>query len=231
MSIRYNDVNAQSLNIFSEREVNYINNGRIEYYQGAFNCDGGATIGKGIKIGYQEKLVSGLVIYDNENFYGYSEKYGLSLLSLHQEYTELMFDEEVFDNHTDVHKITPSVTSNGKDMVKINNDFVKIKNIDIHIDMKDLTKYYIIVPKKYIEKNFILNLNFLIDINEECVIKNLDIVIINESNKIIKINIDSRKNIYIHNFDEDIEGNEIRKILFENINDQYFLLDQKKYKK
>jgi hypothetical protein len=56
-------------------------------------------------------MVPGLIIYDNENFYGFSEKYGLSLLSPHSEYSELLIPNNIFENKSN-NKLQP-VQNNG----------------------------------------------------------------------------------------------------------------------
>ena len=54
---------------------------------------GGGIIKKGIVLGMREEMTSGLLVYDGENFYGFSEKFGISLLSPHTEFIPLLIPE------------------------------------------------------------------------------------------------------------------------------------------
>ena len=56
------------------------------YNSGTLTCLGGASFHKGLSIGMQDRMVNGLLIYDDENFFGYSEKNGLILLSLNYDF-------------------------------------------------------------------------------------------------------------------------------------------------
>ena len=97
------DIICGNLKILSSKEVSSIpNNGHNEeddYLFGALTVEGGCAFKKGVSIGMQDKMVSGLIIYDNENFYGFSEKYGLSLMSPHLEYIELSLPNNFFQNN------------------------------------------------------------------------------------------------------------------------------------
>lgn len=96
----YKDLTLKNVKIMSEKEVSVINNNdenEDDYIYGSLTVEGGGAFKKGISIGMQEKMVSGLLIYDKENFYGFSEKYGLSLLSHTHEYIELTIPENIFE--------------------------------------------------------------------------------------------------------------------------------------
>jgi hypothetical protein len=80
------DIILKSLKITSDREVSIINTPNEDYYNSSFVSEGGGIFKKGLAVGFQDKMTPGLIIYDDENFYGYSEKFGLSLLSNHHEY-------------------------------------------------------------------------------------------------------------------------------------------------
>jgi hypothetical protein len=94
MASRYGDLNINFLNVLNNKDVTQLNN---NIFKSALTVEGGGVIKKGLKIGYQENMVSGLLIYDNENFFGYSDKYGLTPLSKHNDYTQLEIDNYGLD--------------------------------------------------------------------------------------------------------------------------------------
>ena len=165
------DIVAQSIKILSEKNVSVINNNDEDYIFSALTVEGGGSFKKGISIGIQDKMVSGLLIYDTENFYGYSEKYGLCLLSNHPEYNELLIPPSIFDKKDDRNVLQPSPKENSihfqnlKETDKIEN---KSLNIDLHI--KDSNNFYIKIPRNYSENKFILTFDITFIYDDDTVI-------------------------------------------------------------
>ena len=219
MASRYGDLNINFLNVLNNKDVTQLNN---NIFKSALTVEGGCVIKKGLKIGYQENMVSGLLIYDNENFFGYSDKYGLTPLSKHNDYTELEIDNDFF-NKNDINKISPIQTNSSKDMVK-NIDNNKIIPLKLTIELKDLSNFYLKIPSIYSFKQFLLNLEFDLLIHDECLITNMKIVIINESNKNINFKFITNKCFYTKNFVNIINTNEIIKINIDIIDKTYFLI-------
>jgi hypothetical protein len=221
MSSRYGDLNVNFLNVLNNKDVIHIDN---DVFKGSLTVEGGGVIKKGLKIGYQEKMVSGLLIYDNENFFGYSDKYGLTLLSKHNDYTELIIEKDFFEK-SDIQKISPIQTNGGKDMVKNNSaDLNKIIPIKLDIDFKDLNNFYLTIPSLYSNKQFNLNIDLELLINSECLITNISIAIINESSRNVSYKIINSNCFYQKGFDNIVNGNNIVKINVELIDKKYFLI-------
>jgi hypothetical protein len=224
MSSRYGDLNINFLNVLNNKDVSHIDNGIFDVFKGALTVEGGGVIKKGLKIGYQEKMVSGLLIYDNENFFGYSDKYGLTLLSKHNDYTELIIEKDFFEK-SDIQKISPIQTNGGKDMVKNNSiDLNKIIPIKLDIEFKDLNNFYLTIPTLYSNKQFNLNIDLELLINSECLITNITIAIINESSRNVSYKIINNNCYYQKGFDNIVNGNNIVKINVELIDKKYFLI-------
>ena len=221
MSSRYGDLNVNFLNVLNNKDVIHIDN---DVFKGALTVEGGGVIKKGLKIGYQEKMVSGLLIYDNENFFGYSDKYGLTLLSKHNDYTQLIIEKDFFEK-SDIQKISPIQTNGGKDMVKNNStDLNKIIPIKLDIEFKDLSNFYLTIPALYSNKQFNLNIDLELLINKECLITNITIAIINESSKNVSYKFINNNCYYQKGFDNIVNGNNIVKINVELIDKKYFLI-------
>ena len=75
------DILAENIKILNTKDVSIINNNDEDYIFSALTVEGGGVFKKGLAIGMQEKMIPGLLLYDDENFYGFSEKHGLSMLS------------------------------------------------------------------------------------------------------------------------------------------------------
>ena len=226
------DIIAKNIKIINEKEVSIINNEDEDYIFSALTVEGGGVFKKGLAIGMQEKMVPGLIIYDTENFYGFSEKYGLSLLSTHPEYNELYIPESTFDNKLERNIIQPTNKNNSehfqnlKETEKIEN---KILNIDL--ELKDTNNFYIVIPEKYNSNKFLLsfNITFIIDMNT--IISNISLMIINESNKEASFEILNRNCYYDDNFNKIINKNSINKILLEVITNNHLIIHKFKYNK
>jgi hypothetical protein len=224
MSSRYADLNTNFLNVLNNKDVSYVDNGKNDIFKASLTVEGGGVIKKGLKIGYQEKMVSGLLIYDNENFFGYSDKYGLTLLSKHNDYTELIIEKDFFEKNN-IQKIAPTQTNGSKDMIKNNNnDLNKIVPIKLDIEFKDLNNFYLTIPSLYSNKQFNLNIELELSIHSECLITNLNIVLVNESNKNVSYKFINNNCYYQKGFDNIVNGNNIIKINIELIDKKYFLI-------
>ena len=123
-----------SLILNGKKEVFSIQNDDPNYNSGTLTCLGGGSFHKGLSIGMQDKMVDGLLIYDDENFFGYSNKNGLILLSLNHDFKEL--ELPIFD-------------SNLKNSEK---------TLNIDLTFRDIINYYIVIPN-----SLIFNIKFIYD--------------------------------------------------------------------
>jgi len=229
------DLITQNIKILSTKNVSSIpdNDGDDDYIFGPLTCEGGGVFKKGVAIGIQEKMVGGLLIYDNENFYGFSEKYGLSLLSSHPEYIELSLPENYFaEERNKIHPVGNNDFKDLKETIK-ESDLKKTLNIDILI--KEASNFFIIIPDLYEKSKFqlIFDINFIYDINS--IISNISLVFINQSSKIINFVIKNDNCFYESGFPKNddckIDGNNIFKINLEVITPNNFLLSKNIYTK
>lgn len=189
-----NKFNTLVLN--GKKEVFSINNDSEKYNCGTLTCLGGGAFHKGVSIGMQDKMANGLLIYDDENFYGYSEKNGLMILSSNLDFKEL--EMPVFDSSLEKKE--------------------KILNIDL--TFRDITNYYVSIPKE-IEQfniNLIFNINFIHD--DESIINNLNFYIINDYKNDIKINI-KNTNVYYSGVKMKKNNNSILKLNMTFINNEH----------
>ena len=178
------DAYYNKLIITNTKEVSTIYNEDDEdCIHSSLTCSGGGVFNKGLCIGMQEKMNSGLMIYDSENFYGFSDKYGLVLLSNNNEYIELEIED--IKNNT-LQPIKPGSTPN-----------IEQKKINLNIFVKDNPNFHIIIPEGNNELLlFVFDIKYII--NDETMISKLNIVFINKSNKNIKIN-NIGENLYFKN--------------------------------
>jgi hypothetical protein len=217
------DIIAKNIKVISEKEVSIINNEDEDYIFSALTVEGGGVFKKGISIGMQDKMAPGLIIYDTENFYGFSEKYGLSLLSSHVEYIELDIPPTIFENKIERNLIQPSNNNQNFQNLK-DTEKVEYKNLNIDLEMKDVNNFYIKIPNTYDLNKFILlfNISFLFDLNT--IISNISLIIINESNRESLFKITNDNFYYETNFNNTIPKNSILKIYLEMINNNYFIV-------
>ena len=225
------DIIAKNIKVINEKEVSIINNEDEDYIFAALTVEGGGVFKKGIAIGMQEKMVPGLIIYDSENFFGFSEKYGLSLISTHPEYIELSIPDSIFEIKSDRNVIQPTNKNsenfqNLKDTEKIEN-----KSLNIDLELKDTNNFYIIIPESYENNKSILsfNITYIFDLNT--IISNISLVIINRSQKDAFFKITNDNCYYEDNFDNILSKKSINKIFLEVINNNYFIVNKKKYNK
>lgn len=224
--INQKDIVAQNIKILSNRDVSIINNDDDDdYIYSSLTCEGGGSFKKGVCIGMQEKMVSGLLIYDNENFYGFSEKSGLSLLSNHHEYNELFIPENIFEDKNVLQPVQPN------DIFKSSNDKNENKNLNIDLEIKDTNNFYIMIPNSYNNSQFIItfDINYIYDLNT--IISNIVLVIVNECNKSLFFKFKNNNIYYEENFNNIINENSIVKLSLDVINKDYFIVNKFIYKK
>ena len=222
------DIIARNIKIVSDKEVSIINNDDDDYLFSALTVEGGGVFKKGVAIGMQEKMAPGLIIYDEENFYGFSEKYGLLLLSQHLEYNKLEIPISIFENRID--KIQP-VQSNQSESFQNLKDTIIDKNLNIDLQIKDISNFYIVIPKEYDTSKFKItfDIKYIYDLNT--IISNLSLVFVNESNKNAYINITNNNCYYENNFNNEIEQKSANNIYLEIISNDCFLISKKKFTK
>jgi len=158
------------------------------------------------------------MIYDNENFYGFSDKYGLILLSNNNEYRELEIEE--IKNNT-LLPVKPDSVQN-----------IEQKKITLNIFIKDNPNFHIIIPEGNNELLlFVFDINYII--NDETMISRLNLVFINKSNKNIKIN-HIGDNLYFKNETNNStnninNANNILKYNIEIISNEYLLISSEMF--
>ena len=213
------DAYYNKLIITNTKEVSTIYNEDDEdYIHSSLTCSGGGVFNKGICIGMQEKMNSGLMIYDSENFYGFSDKYGLVLLSNNNEYRELEIED--IKNNT-LQPIKPGSTPN-----------IEQKKINLNIFVKDNPNFHIIIPEGNNELLlFVFDIKYII--NDETMISKLNLVFINKSNKNIKIN-HIGDNLYFKNETSNStnnmnNANNILKYNIEIISNEYLLISSEMF--
>lgn len=219
------------------------------YKNAALQVRGGAYIEKGLKIGNQDQLCNGMIFYDGENFFGHSEKLGTCLLSNHSLSSELSLPLSLFENMISNPKNQKKYTitaaqnnltkTSSQEVINIGEEEKEeqlVKNIVVDITMKDITRFYIIIPQIYQNTNFHLNLTitFLFDNPDEpSFINNAIINIINQTNKPLSISCgnDSRYVYYESGFNKTIKEHVIGQYILERINTSFLLLKSSFYHK
>lgn len=185
--IHHKDTIAPNIKVISKRDATIINNNDDEDSVFApFTVEGGAYLKKGVVLGIQEKMISGLLLYDNENFYGFSDKYGLSLLSPHTEYNELEIPQTVFLSERPNILQPKSTSSQNNDFFQndVNNsNKIENKNLNIDLQIKDTYNFYITIPESYSNAKFALtfDITYIYDLNS--IISNITLVFLNKSSK------------------------------------------------
>ena len=205
MFSNHNQFNSLILN--GKKEVfSIINDDELTYNSSTLTCLGGGSFHKGLSIGMQDKMVPGLLIYDDENFFGFSQKNGLILLSHNIDFKEL-----------EMPLFNPSIK-----------DIQKILNIDL--TFRDSPYFFISIPSDIITLNISLNLkiNFIHD--DESIINNINFFIINNLNKDVKIDF-INKNLFISGSKIKSNSNSIIKFNVTFINSSYITCQIDKFLK
>ena len=208
---KYKDGIFSKLTITNNSEVKEIYNDDDTYIYSSLTTEGGLSVHKGISLGMQDKMVSGLMIYDNENFYGYSEKYGLILLSNNNEYQELEI---------------PDLNSNKLNANEDNQ--LEKKKLNVNLILKDNNNYFLKINKYVSDIELIFDITFIID--DETMLSNYSLVLLNESIINIKINFTGNNLYFSNNFSNDIKSKEFVKFNIDLINNDYILIDKVVYK-
>jgi hypothetical protein len=228
----HKDILSNNIRILSNKDVSIINNDDEDYIYGPLTVEGGGVFKKGLAIGSQEKMIPGLIIYDTENFYGFSEKHGLSLFSTHPEYVELNIPNNIFEIKNERNTIHPTEKNSENFQNLIETEKIDEKTLNIDLEIKDVNNFYINIPETYNYTKTIIkfNINYIYDLNS--IISNLSLSIINNSNKSILYKITN--DCYYDDSMEDVgefKKDSISKIFLEIINDKYFMLSKKNFKK
>ena len=163
--------NVNTLKIINQREVYQIKDEDEKINFGSLTCFGGGAFHQGLSVGMQDKMVPGLLVYDNENFYGFSEKHGLSLLSENKEFKELEMPR--FDSSLEN----------------------KQKELNIDLTLIDIQNFYIRIPNEIERFNIDLHFNLNFNYNDESIINKINIYFINDTQKNVKF-ILKNKNMY-----------------------------------
>ena len=211
----YKDGIYSNLLVRNTKGVKEIVNEDGTYISSSITCEGGLAVHKGISIGMQDKMVSGLIIYDNENFYGFSDKFGLVLLSNNNEYSELEI---------------PDLSTNKLNPVSENDSFNTNENkkkLNIELLLKDSNNFFLKVDRNINNLELLFDVELIID--DETMLSQYSLVFINESN--IDINIEFLNNglYYSKNFNKLIFKNKIIKFNIDFINNDYILIDNITY--
>ena len=233
--IHHKDTIAPNIKVISKRDATIINNNDDEDSVFApFTVEGGAYLKKGVVLGIQEKMISGLLLYDNENFYGFSDKYGLSLLSPHTEYNELEIPQTVFLSERPNILQPKSTSSQNNDYFQndVNNsNKIENKNLNIDLQIKDTYNFYINIPESYSNAKFALtfDITYIYDLNS--IISNITLVFLNKSSKTAFYKIKNDNCYYISDFDNEINKNCVIKINLEIVNEDCFLINKLNFHK
>lgn len=205
MFSKSNKFNSLILN--NNKEVFSIKDDDNEKFNyGTLTCRGGASFHKGISIGMQDKMVNGLIIYDEENFFGYSDKNGLILLSLNNDFKEL--EMPLFDSNLEK----------------------KEKTLNIDLTFRDIINYYINIPNSIdlYDISLIFNIKFIYD--DESLVNQINFHIINNNKKDVKFNI-LNDNIYYSSNKFKKNGNSIIKFNLNQIDLDHIICNIDKFSK
>jgi len=231
--IHHKDTIAPNIKVINKRDATIINNDDEDSVFAPFTVEGGAYLKKGVILGMQEKMISGLLLYDNENFYGFSDKHGLSLLSPHTEYNELEIPQSVFLSEQPNILQPKSTTSQNNDFFQNETDLniINNKNLNIDLQIKDTYNFYITIPESYTQSKFALtfDITYIYDLNS--IISKLTLVFINKSSKNAFFKIKNDNCYYISDFDNEIKKDSINKIILEIVNEDCFLINKLKFHK
>jgi hypothetical protein len=198
--------NINTLKILNQKEVYQVKNEDEKLNFGSLTCFGGGSFHRGLSIGMQEKMISGLLVYDNENFYGFSEKHGLTLMSENKEFKELEMPR--FDSSLEN----------------------KQKELNIDLTLVDTQNFYIRIPNEIERFNIDLLFNVNFNYDDESVINKINIYFINDTQKNVKF-IFKNKNMYKKG--DDFINNQGSIIHFEStyLNKNYSICSIHQYKK
>lgn len=204
------DIVANKIIIQNDREISPIIDGDEVNYFSSLTVLGGAVFGKGVKLGMQDKMIPGMLFYDNENFYGFSEKHGLCLLSTHSEYQEIVLPESLF--------------------LKKQQENTGSIRLNIDLSFKDFPNVFLKIPDFYerVPSTLFFQIQLIVDMNS--IISKVDFVIVNPTNK--KCGFDfQNQNLFVQKpFIKELEPNSVMKLTIDFV-PPYFIISQNIYSK
>ncbi len=207
------DIVANKIIIQNDREISPIIDGDDVNYFSSLTVHGGAVFGKGVKLGMQDKMIPGMLFYDNENFYGFSEKHGLCLLSAHSEYQEIVLPESLFIK---------------KQQENANNNSLSAIRLNIDLSFKDFPHVFLRIPDFYerVPSTLFFLIQLIVDMNS--IISKIDFVIVNPTNK--KCSFDfQNQNLFVQKpFIKELEPNSVMKLTIDFV-PPYFIISQNIY--
>ena len=209
------DIIANQITIKNDRDISPIIDGEDVNYFSALTVQGGGVFGKGIKLGMQDKMIPGMVFYDNENFYGFSEKHGLCLLSTHSEYQEIILPESLFLK---------------KQQEVGNNNSLSAIRLNIDLSFKDFPNVFLRIPDFYerVPSTLFFQIQLIVDMNS--IISKVDFVIVNSTNKKCSFDIQNQ-NLFVQKpFIKELEPTSVIKLTIDFV-PPYFIISQQIYGK
>lgn len=217
-----------TLKITNKEEVNSFENKKTGEVQtiAPFIVEGGASFSKGIKLGIQENLIPGLIIYDGENFLGFSEKFGLCLLNTYSHSTYLELPSTIFQQEK--RKIQSKQSGHFNEEKEKENEKT-IKNLKIEIEVKEIPTFYVVIPEIHNYTSFELNFDINLIFGESQFLSQVDIFFINESNRDISFQIQNEKIRYEKEFVKIVEGKGVKQVHFHSIKNYLLLISSKDY--
>lgn len=218
-----------TLKITNKEEVNSFDNKKTGEVQtiAPLIVEGGASFNKGIKLGIQENLIPGLIIYDGENFLGFSEKFGLCLLNTYSHSTYLELPTTIFQQEK---RMIQSKQSGHFNEEKERDTKEKtIKNLKIEIEVKEIPTFYVVIPEIHNYTSFELNFDIHLIFGESQFLSQVDIIFINESSRDISFQIQNEKIRYEKEFDRIVEGKGVKQVHFHSIKNYLLLISSKDY--
>lgn len=135
------------------------NNNDLTNDMASIISNGSLLIKKGIKIGFQSNPINGMIVFDNDNFLGYSNKFGWDIINNHNFFLEIILPDEF--------KLNP-------DKNIIVQDDKNIFNLDLNIE--DSKYFYLKFDNNTLKIKLLININLVNNYNN--IIK---IIFINES--------------------------------------------------
>jgi hypothetical protein len=197
------------------------------FYTAPLNVLGGAAFQKGVRIGAQENLVPGIMIYDGENFLGFSEKFGLCLLNHHANNIHLDLPSHLFQKKT---MIQSSESNDHRSVVSNDETQMISKLLNIRLEIKDISCFYIKIPEIYSTSN--MNVTFRIELffMTDFFISEIQLYFVNESNRPITFEFhESFSFRFQKDFDFHILPNQIKEIRMKRLYAQCICVSQVEY--
>ena len=173
---------------------------------GPFIVNGGSIFKKGMIVGMQDKMVNGLLFYDKQNFYGYSEKYGICLLSPHFEYQQIEYEVET-------PKRSPIQTTYGHDTYQTTTP----SPVPLEIVFQDSMNYYVLVEEML---HPVFELELFYDLNS--IVPCVQLVFINRGKYPCRI-LFKNKNVYLNQSVPEILVGEVIQFKMEYVHDLYLV--------